>query len=588
MQDLFIPNGSEVKNGRVNFKLFLPDVSPIRIMAKAWPFNSNSDRVEIVLKNNEINMWTGSFEPKASGLYEYAYDVEYNDGSEYISSDPCAKLSSPRGEFSAFCVGESVKEGYAWQNDLRFNRPEDRELRVYELMLQDFTAEWQKTGLSPISLATEMLDHIANSGFNAIEFMPWIACPGSGYNWGYNPFHYFAVDPRLGTVGELKALIDRCHELGIVVIMDIALNHVDKVWGYLALYGSDKKLSPFIGDFHETFLGMPDLDYENFYTQRLAFEVCKWWLDEFHIDGFRFDFTAGFYSDKNDAGIKKLISDIYDYGREKFSSLPTLKTLPYMWLEYIGSKPTLEVLNDTAASACWYDDFRYSMHNMAQFKLLDGSIQQKLDPKCAGLQEESHGVKKTVISQLENHDHHFFSIKLRCMENEKDQYGYPVGDRSIILWSKPFIIALYTGCGIPMIRNGQEFAENWFLPESGWGRLLPRPIRWEYAEDQTGKLLSAFYAKMNKIRAKYLSLSTLNYYHYFTDTEKQIVAYHRFNDNEKIVVVINFSFRGNLADVPFPQNGKWVDVLSGMKIEVSNWQKQVSVPSMDGYIFVLQ
>src|SRR5690606_19106230 len=117
--------------------------------------------------------------------------------------------------------------------------------------------------------------------------------------------------------------------------------------------------------------------------------------------------------------------------------------------------------------------------------------------------------------------------------------------------TQPYVIALYTCKGIPMLWHGQEFAENWSVPGSGLGRVLySRPLHWEYFYDPHGKALVRLYRIMGTLRGNYRALQARGFFYYYDDPVHQrdgLVAYRRFAEAENgsaaqdIIVVLNFA-----------------------------------------------
>src|SRR5207237_336374 len=70
-----------------------------------------------------------------------------------------------------------------------------KDLVIYELMIDDFTAEFAD-GRAPLDALRDKIPYLADLGVNAIEFMPWTAWPSEDFGWGYNPFQYFSVSSR--------------------------------------------------------------------------------------------------------------------------------------------------------------------------------------------------------------------------------------------------------------------------------------------------------------------------------------------------------------------------------------------------------
>lgn len=135
-----------------------------------------------------------------------------------------------------------------------------------------------------------VLPRIAADGYNAIQIMAIQEHPYYG-SFGYHVSSFFAASSRFGTPEELKALIDEAHRLGIAVIMDIVHSHAVKneVEGLGRLDGSYDLY--FYGDGRREHPAWDSLCFDYGKTEVLHFLLsnCKYWLEEYHFDGFRFD-----------------------------------------------------------------------------------------------------------------------------------------------------------------------------------------------------------------------------------------------------------------------------------------------------------
>ena len=122
------------------------------------------------------------------------------------------------------------------------------------------------------------------------------------YSWGYNPSFYMAPESSYGTVNELKQLIDIAHQNNIAVLMDVVFDHL---WGSSPLFQifqppnnyewSDHYYQdcPYFQDVGYEWEWGYKLDHWKEKTRKHIDDVLYHWILEYHIDGFRFDYTAG-------------------------------------------------------------------------------------------------------------------------------------------------------------------------------------------------------------------------------------------------------------------------------------------------------
>ena len=172
-----------------------------------------------------------------------------------------------------------------------------------------------------------LLPRIAALGYNAVQLMAVMEHPFYG-SFGYHVSNFYAVSSRFGTPEELKELVDTAHGLGLRVIMDLVHSHVVK--------NVDEGLNHFDGTeyqyFHAGARGYHALwdsllfDYGKWEVQRFLLSNVRFWLEEYHLDGFRFDgVTSMLY---HDHGIAHIFADYGDY----FGANVDLDAVAYLML----------------------------------------------------------------------------------------------------------------------------------------------------------------------------------------------------------------------------------------------------------------
>ncbi len=175
---------------------------------------------------------------------------------------------------------------YRWKVK-RFT-PDTRPLLIYECHIG---MAQEREGVGTYNEFREnVLPRIVADGYNAIQIMAIQEHPYYG-SFGYHVSSFFAPSSRFGTPDELKALIDAAHEQGIAVIMDIVHSHAVKneVEGLGRLDGSYNQY--FYGDGRREHPAWDSLCFDYGKNEVLHFLLsnCKYWIEEFHFDGFRFD-----------------------------------------------------------------------------------------------------------------------------------------------------------------------------------------------------------------------------------------------------------------------------------------------------------
>ena len=164
---------------------------------------------------------------------------------------------------------------------------------IYEMLFGDFTETHDIAG------AMKKLDYLQTLGINAVELMPVQEFDGNE-SWGYNPTHYFAFDKAYGTREQYKEFIDECHKRGIAVIIDVVYNHSTGASPLAQLYWnpSDNKTASnnpyFFPDAKHPFNVFHDINHSNAFMQDLVKRSLVYMVEEYNVDGFRFDLSKGF------------------------------------------------------------------------------------------------------------------------------------------------------------------------------------------------------------------------------------------------------------------------------------------------------
>lgn len=202
----------------------------------------------------------------------------------------------PEGQEREVTVLETGQTPYAWQVT-NFQKPKKEDLIIYEVLVRDFDQDRNFQDL------IDKVDYFKDLNVNAIHLMPVMEFEGNE-SWGYNTSFHMALDKFYGTEEKLKELVDVFHQNGIAVILDIALNHafgrnpMVRMWmddpdgdGW----GEPSSENPYFNQVakHSYSVGS-DFNHQQTRTQYYVERVVKHWIEEFNIDGFRWDLTKGF------------------------------------------------------------------------------------------------------------------------------------------------------------------------------------------------------------------------------------------------------------------------------------------------------
>ena len=176
---------------------------------------------------------------------------------------------------------------YKW-HDKKFDAAKLGDLLIYEAHV-GMAQEEAKVGTYN-EFTKKILPRIKEAGYNAVQLMAIAEHPYYG-SFGYHVANFFAPSSRFGTPEELKKLIDTAHKMGIAVIMDLVHAHYVKNMneGILDLDGSGHHYSKAGEAGYQQYWDSMIFDYGKGGVEHFLLSNVKYWLDEFHFDGFRFD-----------------------------------------------------------------------------------------------------------------------------------------------------------------------------------------------------------------------------------------------------------------------------------------------------------
>ncbi len=180
-----------------------------------------------------------------------------------------------------------IPQPFDWGDDHLFDRKGEN-LLIYEAHIG---MAQEKEGVGTyVEFTKKILPIIKRAGYNAVQLMAIAEHPYYG-SFGYHVSSFFAPSSRFGTPEELKALVKRAHELGIAVIMDIVHAHYVKNIneGINELDGSPHHYSKEGGAGNQPYWDSKVFDYGKEEVQHFLLSNVKYWLDQYHFDGYRFD-----------------------------------------------------------------------------------------------------------------------------------------------------------------------------------------------------------------------------------------------------------------------------------------------------------
>lgn len=509
---------------------------------------------------------------------EYAYQF-FVDGDLKIADPYCQKVLDPQADagiplvtypnLKKYPTGKTTGivssmeyelNKYAWKIN-NFNRPAKNNLVIYELHLRDFISK------NNYNTLRDTLNYIKNLGINAIELMPINEFEGNN-SWGYNPSFYFAPDKYYGTKDALKALIDECHSKGIAVIMDMVLNHSFGQSPMVQLYFDKASGKPSVDNpwfnqeaRHPYNVGY-DFNHESDATKYFVKNVLKFWIQEYKIDGYRFDLSKGFT--QNNTGTSETgvgAWGAYDASRIAIWNIYNdfIKAQDpnnfYVILEHFAADQEEKELA-SKGMMLWNN----VNHNFAEATM--GYVNTSDLSRSIF---SSHNFTQTdgLVTYMESHDEERLMFKNQKYGNVNATYS--TKDLATALKRQETAAAfLMCAPGPKMIWQFGELGYDISIDQNG--RTGEKPVLWNYNNDPLRKNLYKRYAQLIKLKTNNTVFNTNNVIYDLTGAIKYMIL--KSAENE-VVVLGNFDVVNKDASVNFPSNGVWKDYITGETISVT-------------------
>ena len=562
------PNGlvdgiNYINDSTVTLKFYAPEKTTVNLIGdhNNWMVNSSSF---MSLSTDSSYWWKtiSGLNPGGKYTYQYLIDgvikiadplspliLDPNNDANIGSFNYPNPIAYPSNYTNGFVtVMEPGKTAYNWTNN-NFTSPDNKDLIIYELLVRDFVSTHSYQTL------VDTLDYLAELGVNAIELMP----PGEFENnesWGYNPSFHMALDKYYGTPEHFKSFIDSCHGRGIAVILDIVFNHAYGQSPMLDLYWDNINNSPASNNpwFNSTCPHMPycwgyDFDHSSEATKNFMDRVNHYWLDEYHIDGFRFDYTKGFSNNSN------------DFDNDRINLLKRMADT--IWSKHPNAYIILEH---------WADNNEEKI--LANYgMLLWGNITHGYQESAMGYTSNSNlswGIYKNrgwnephLISYMESHDEERIMYK-------NITYGNTTGQQN----AKNPITALERTEGLAVLMLSTPGPKMiWQFGEIGYDisidypcRICNKPILWNYFTENSRKRLYDVYKASIELRKSHPVFTGDD----FTYSLNGAVKFLKLNDpNMNAVVIVNIDVNSQNKTLDFQHNGWWYEYFSGDSIQTN-------------------
>lgn len=458
---------------------------------------------------------------------------------------------------------------YSWQT-ANFTPPPKENLIIYELHVRDFVAD------SYIQTVRDSLTYLKKLGINAVELMPINEFEGND-SWGYNPSFYFATDKAYGTPNDYKAFIDEAHSLGMAVIIDMVLNHSFGQSPLVQMYstsdGSTLGVPTADNPWYNTTCPHPpycwgyDFNHESPETQRFVDSVLTYWLTEYKVDGFRFDFTKGFTNTPN-AGSARDESRIAILKRIA-DKIWAVNPDAYIILEHFCDNSEEQTLAEYRSSEgkgmLLWGNMNYN-YNEATMGWLQNSDFSWIAAKKRGWSVPH------VVGYMESHDEERLMYKNLQFGNSTET-SHDVKSLPIALMRMQTAANLFIPFpGPKMIWQFGELGYDYSIEYNG--RVGRKPIRWDYYQDDNRREIFNTFAHLNRLKQQYEVFKTDNYDYALWGSIKWLKLNSQTMD---VVIAGNFDVTTKSTNIYFNNTGWWYEYFSSDSINLTNTNYQLTL-----------
>jgi len=574
-----------ISDSSVIFSLFAPHKNYVHLLGdfNDWEMNHNS-MMKKDLFTNQFWIQLDGLDPNLEYRYQFSIDLNsmriadiYSDKILDETNDVWIPQNNwvnhpnyipyPDGEttghVSCFTIN---KTDYSWEIE-SFSKPQKEKLIIYELLVRDFLESQSYNDL------IDSLDYLDNIGVNAIELMPVNEFEGNN-SWGYNPSFYFASDKNYGSNYDLKHFIDECHERGIAVIMDIALNHSYSQNPQVQMYfdpsagewGQPSSDSPWFNSSpkHDFNVGY-DYNHESAHTKYFCKRVFKYWVEEFKIDGFRLDLSKGYTQNHSLGSLSQW--NTYDQGR-----INILKEYAnHIWSTHPDTYIILEHFADNSEET-ELANFGFMLWGNMHHEYSEASMGYGGDFTSA-LYSNRGWASPHLISYMESHDEERCMYKNLNYGNFNETYDIRNFDIALDRIKLAYTFMML----VPGPKMLWQFGELGYdypinLCEDGFSvsescRTSPKPSAWSFHQDSLRMELYNLVSEINYLKRKIDVFSSQNFTYDLSGDIKRITF---STDQENATIIGNFGLTEGSILPHFQHTGLWFDYLSETTIIEEN------------------
>lgn len=524
------PMGVTSDGATTTVRVWAPNAQSVAITGE---FNGwKPSRGEMLVKDESTGIWSGTLN---RSLPRGAYGFLIN--GNLVKRDPYGRAVTPSGDRSVFHDPAS----FDWTGD-RAPTIGLEDLVIYEMHVGAFYDPKPADNVQgTFDDATRRLDHLSDLGINAVCLLP-IAEFGGNHSWGYNPSDLFAVEQAYGGPDALRRFVKACHARGIAVHLDIVHNHYGpQNLDLLQFDGTGDATAGGIYFYDQSELDQtpwgPRPRFSEPMVRRFIRDNVMMWIDEFRVDGFRWDSTVNIRAYNFGANAipegSRMLEEINDEIRRRY---------PGKW----------SIAEDSYDIGNFHGSWDYDFHNLIAPALAkNNDADRDLIAISSALQR--YGRMDRVI-YVDNHDEAGKLNNQRRIASDADS-AKPGSDHARRICGLGAVLTL-TAPGIPLIFMGNEFQEYGEFHED-------QPLDWSKTKLHAGTL--ALHKELIALRlnrgGSTGGLKGRGIEVPLEDSDRNLLVYHRWHERnaaDRVVVAINLSAVPAEITIPFPLEGPWL------------------------------
>lgn len=584
-------DGANVLDGSsVIFNLFAPNKETVHVLGD---FNNwTASEESLMTRTPDGKRWwiqVDGLDVSREYAYQYLVDGEIRVADPYTEKilDPrndryindqrySGDKAYPDGKTEGIVsVLQMEQDEYSWRVS-DFHRPAKKDLVIYELLVRDFLES------NYYSTLIDTIGYLKRLGVNAVELMP-VNEFEANLSWGYNPSFYFAVDKYYGSKNQLKEFIDRCHEEGIAVIIDMVLNHSFGQSPMVQLYFDEQKKNPtaenpwFNSTARHPYNVGYDFNHESPDTKFFVKNVIKFWMEEFHVDGFRFDLSKGFTqkdSGTGDGGVDAWSA--YDASRiaiwKDYNDY--IRSIDdngfYVILEHFAADEEEKALA-TDGMMLW-NNMNYGF-NEATMGWVDNSDLSRMFYKDRGFSSADN-----LVTYMESHDEERMMFK--NLTWGRSEGSYRVTDLKTALARQEMAAAfLMAAPGPKMIWQFGELGYDVSIDQNG--RTGEKPVLWEYQKNADRARLMNSFSKYIKMKINNPIFNTGDLVH---DVSGAVKSINLKDGDHELWVIGNFGVTEQPINIDM-KKGRWTDYANGDELTLTEDQLSMLLKAGEYHVY---